>query len=390
MRIAFIGQKGIPAKFGGVEKHVEDLSRRLAGAGHEVIVYTRPNYTDPALREYQGVKLISLPSIVTKHLDAITHTFRAILDVTRREVDIIHFHSIGPSSLIWLVKLIKPKTPVIATFHTQCYHHQKWGSVARLYLRFGEWVCCNFADQTLAVSRTLQKYAAEKYRKPIVYIPNGVEAMAVPGAENIKAWGLEPDNYIVAVSRLVRHKGLQYLIKAFMNLPTAKKLVIVGDGVFTDKYVAELKAMAQADERIIFTGNQTGPVLNELFANAYLFVQPSESEGLSISLLEAMSYGRGTLVSDIPENLEAVGATGLTFHNKSIRDLREKLEMLLEDAGQVTANGSNNLERVRLHYNWNEITAEIEKIYQQALKDSLSRKRFPRLRLAGRMINLIF
>ena len=390
MRIAFIGQKGIPAKFGGVEKHVEDLSRRLAAAGHEVIVYTRPNYTDPQLGIWQGVKLISLPSIGTKHLDAITHTIRAILNVARREVDVIHFHSIGPSSLIWLIKLIKPKTPVVATFHMQCYHHQKWGRAARLYLKFGEWVCCNFADRTLVVSRTLQKYAAEKYRKPIIYIPNGVEIRNVTGAENIKAWELAPNNYIVAVSRLVRHKGLQYLIKAFKNLRTDKKLVIVGDGAFIDKYVAELKAMARGDERIIFTGNQIGSALDELFANAYLFVQPSESEGLSIALLEAMSYGRGALVSDIPENLEAVGEQGITFKNKSVRDLREKLTELMLNSEQVSENGRLNRERVRVHYNWNDIAMEIGQIYDQVLKDNEAKKRFARLRLARKMIGLLF
>jgi glycosyltransferase involved in cell wall biosynthesis len=369
MRIAFIGQKGIPSKFGGVEKHVEDLSRRLAAAGHEVLVYTRPNYTDPSLTKWQGVKLISLSSVGTKHLDAITHTVRAIFDVARREVDLVHFHSIGPSSMIWLMKLFKPKTPVVATFHTQCYHHQKWGSAARLYLKFGEWICCRLADRTIAVSRTLAKYADHKYRRPITYIPNGVEIKNITGAENIKTWGLAPDSYLVAVSRLVRHKGLQYLIKAFKETATDKKLVIVGDGAFTDKYVAELKELANGDSRIIFTGNQIGAALDELFANAYLFVQPSESEGLSIALLEAMSYGRGTLVSDIPENLEAVGDGGITFSNKSVSDLHEKLVHLLANPQMVQENGRLNKERVRTHYNWNDITKEIEKVYEQVIKN---------------------
>ena len=368
MKIAFIGQKGIPSKFGGVEKHVEDLSRRLAAAGHEVFVYTRPNYTEAKLTEWQGVKLISLPSVGTKHLDAISHTFRACLDVAKRNVDIIHFHSIGPASLIWLMKLLKSRIPVVATFHTQCYMHQKWGSIARWYLKFGEWICCNFADRTIAVSRTLAKYATDKYRKPIIYIPNGVEIRQITGAENIKTWGLEPDNYLVAVSRLVRHKGLQYLIKAFKEIKTDKKLVIVGDGAFTDKYVAELKELANSDARIIFTGNQSGSALNELFANAYLFVQPSESEGLSIALLEAMSYGRGVLVSDIPENLEAVGDTGFTFNNKNVINLREKLVELLQRPERVAENGRLNVERVRTHYNWDNIVAEIQKVYDKLKK----------------------
>jgi glycosyltransferase involved in cell wall biosynthesis len=390
MRIAFIGQKGIPSKFGGVEKHVEDLSRRLAGGGHEVIVYTRPNYTDPAMREYQGVKLISLPSIGTKHLDAITHTFRAILDVAFREVDLIHFHSIGPSSLIWLAKLLKPNTPVIATFHAQCYYHQKWGYFARAYLKFSELVCCKLADRTVAVSKTLQRYAFERYGESIEYVPNGVEFFSVAGSDRLAGWGLEVDGYIVAVSRLVRHKGLHYLIQAYKDLSTEKKLVIIGDGAHTDQYVQELKELAKDDDRIIFTGNQTGEEMIQLFANAYLFVQPSESEGLSIALLEAMAFGRAVLISDIPENREAAGEYGLNFKNKSIINLRERLLELISNPLLVAENGRNNRERVRTHYNWNEITSEIEQLYQQVLTENNSKKRFARLRMAGKMFGLFF
>jgi glycosyltransferase involved in cell wall biosynthesis len=173
-------------------------------------------------------------------------------------------------------------------------------------------------------------------------------------------------------------------------LKTDKKLVIVGDGAFTDKYVSELKALAQDDKRIIFTGNQTGAALDELFANAFLFVQPSESEGLSIALLEAMSYGRGTLVSNIPENIEAVSAEGITFNNKSASDLQEKMKALLVNTDLVAANGRKNFERVRIHYNWNEISAEVEKIYQLVIDSNIEKKRFARLRLAGKAFGLFF
>ncbi len=154
MKIAFIGQKGIPAKSGGVETHVEDLSTRLVELGHEVLVYTRPNYTDKNLKEFKGVKLVSLASVATKHFDAISHTIRACFDVVRQDVDVVHFHSIGPSSMIWLVKLLKPGLPVVATFHTRCYEHQKWGRFAKFCLKAAEAICCKFSDQTIAVSKT--------------------------------------------------------------------------------------------------------------------------------------------------------------------------------------------------------------------------------------------
>lgn len=374
MRIAFIGQKGIPARSGGVEKHVEDLSRRLVGLGHEVYVYTRPNYTDVQLKTWEGVNLISLPSVGTKHLDAITHTFRACLDVARRQVDVVHFHSIGPSSLIWLVKLLKPNTPVVATFHTQCYQHQKWGWFAKTYLKFGEWAACKLADRTIAVSKTLSKYASQKYHKNIEYVPNGVEQKQVSGANELAQWGLEPNNYVVSVSRLIKHKGLHYLVKAWSGLKTDKKLVIVGDGSFTDSYVADLKKLSAKDSRVVLTGNQTGEALAQLFGNAYMFVQPSESEGLSIALLEAMAYGRAVLVSDIPENLEPVGENALAFANKSIRSLRERLAELLVDSARVEQNGRENRQLVDTNYNWTKITADILRVYGSAMQARANKK----------------
>ncbi len=164
MKIAIIGQKGIPAVSGGVETHVEELATRLVKNGNEVLAYTRPNYTDRNLKEYKGVKLISLPSISSKNLDAIVHTFLSVLHVVfiERKVDLVHFHSIGPSSLLWLVKILKPTTPVVATFHTQCYVHKKWGRFAQMYLKLGEFVCNKVADEVIVISKTLQQYAQKK------------------------------------------------------------------------------------------------------------------------------------------------------------------------------------------------------------------------------------
>ncbi len=366
MKIYFIGQKGIPAKSGGVEKHVEELSSRLARAGHEVFVYTRLKYTGKNLKKYQGVNLINLPNIATKHLDAISHTFRACWDLRKREVDIIHFHSIGPASLIWLAKLLKPGVPVIFTFHTKCYTHKKWGLIAKAYLRFGELSGCLLADKTIVISRQLVQYTKAMYNTKAAYIPNGVSQLKAVKAANIKKWGLEKDNYILLVSRLVGHKGVHYLIEAYKQLKTNKKLVITGDGAYTDKYVKELKTRAQGNKNIIFTGDQTGRTLAELFSNAYLFVQPSESEGLSIALLEAMSYGKCVLYSDIPENQEAAAGAGYSFVNKNIASLKNKLKYLLNHPDRVLSRGESGRARVKEYYNWNNITKEVIGVYKNA------------------------
>ncbi|MFA6393751.1 MAG: glycosyltransferase family 4 protein [Patescibacteria group bacterium] len=379
MKIAIIGQKGIPAVSGGVEKHVEDLSVRLVKVGHEVIVYTRPNYTDKALKEYKGARLVSLPSIPTKNLDAISHTFLASLDVIfRRKVDIIHFHSIGPSSLIWLVKLLKPRTPVIATFHTRCYFHKKWGSFAKWYLKFGEFVMHKLADEVIAISKTLKQYSKEKYGREVVCVPNGVVIPEIASAKLIREkWGLEKDGYFLSVSRLVKHKGIQYLTEAYKNLNTDKKLVIAGDGFFTDNYVRELKKTAEdygreeknPNKKIIFTGALSGKILAEIFSNAFLFVQPSESEGLSLALLEAMSYGRPVLVSDIKENLEAIGDTGFTFKGGNVFDLAARLKYLSDHPDEMAAAGIKAESRVFTAYNWDDLWKKIENTYERTIEN---------------------
>lgn len=392
MKIYFIGQKGIPAKFGGVERHVEDLSVGLAAAGHDVFVYTRPNYTDKTLSVYKKVNLISLPSIGSKYLDAISHTFRACLDLIKRDVDVVHVHSIGPASLVWLIKLLKPKTPIVFTFHTKDYYHQKWGVFARAYLHFGELVGCFFSDRIIAISLSLQQHILHEHNLPASYLPNGVNLpKTLPAKQIKKMWDLEKNGYILVVSRLVRHKGIHHLINAYNKLNTKKKLVITGDGAFTDDYVWELNSLAAENPNIIFTGNQSGDILNELFSNAYLFVQPSEAEGLSIALLEAMSYGKTVLVSDIPENLEAMGGLGYSFVNKDVDDLADRLQYLLKRPATVVKSGSAGKMRVKKEYSWEDITGGVIMVYNQVVFDrKFMNQQKAKLRLVRRFTSILF
>jgi len=267
MKIAFIGQKGIPTKTGGVERQVEDLAVNLVRNGHEVFVYARSSYNPENLKEWRGVKIITVPSIPSKNLDAITATLFACLDLIRRKYDVIHFQSIGPASMLWLARILSPRTKIVFTFHCQDYYHQKWGSFAKAYLKFGEKVGNLLADKVIITSHSLLKYAKGKYHNNPVYIPSSAKLNDLVPAQEITKWGLTKNNYIAYIGRLVRHKGVHFLIKAYQEITTDKKLVIVGDGSYTDDYVKELHDLAQNNPNIIFTGNQNGPVLKELFSN---------------------------------------------------------------------------------------------------------------------------
>ena len=375
MKIAFIGQKGIPAQSGGIEHHVEEVASRMAQSGHEVFVYVRNNYTSQKLVIYKGIKLIHLPSIGTKHLDAISHTFLASIHSLFCQYDIVHYHGIGPSILAWIPKTFKRKTKVVATFHCQDYFHQKWGAFARLALRFGEYITCTVPDRTIAVSKSLAELAKEKYGKEAVVITNGADVHHTKKTDALSKWGIKDKKYVLSQGRLIKHKGIHYLVEAFKKLEdTAKtpnnfKLVIVGDGFHTDDYVKYLHTIAQGRDNIIFTGAQVGPVMQQLFSHAYMFVQPSESEGMSLSLLEAMDHGLAPLVSDIKENIEVIGEDGFTFTSKSVIALRDRLAYLLNRPEEVEKIGARAKKRIQKEYSWDSIVKKTLEIYLQALTE---------------------
>jgi len=373
MKIAFIGQKGIPAKSGGVEKHVEEVAARLAKKGNSVFVYVRNNYTPHDLFEYRGIKLIHLPSIPTKHLDAISHTFFATIHSLFQNYDVLHYQAIGPSSLSIIPKIFKRKTAVIATYHCQDYFHQKWNWFARACLRAGEMITVFVPDKTIAVSEILGGYIFDKFKKRAVVIPNGMNVFPTEENQYLAKWNLQKGSYILSVGRLIKHKGIHYLISAFknledMHLTREKKLVIVGDGFHTDEYVKELKDLARGRENIIFTGTQTGEALNQLFSNAYCFVQPSESEGLSIALLEAMGYGKAILFSDIKENMQALNdENSVSFRSGDAHDLEEKLVYLINNPALVKKMGEKAMNHAWSKFSWDKIASQIEIVYQDIL-----------------------
>lgn len=368
MKIAFIGQKGIPTKTGGVERYVENLAVNMVKAGHKVTVYSRSSYNTEKLKEWNGIRIITTPTIASKNLDAITSTLFACLDLVRRRYDIIHIQSIGPGSLLWLAKLLKPRTRVVFTFHCQDYYHKKWGRFAKWYLKFGEVVGNRLGDKVFTVSKSLAKYAKDNYGVDALCIPSSAQVNPLAPADEItKKWGLTKDSYLVSIGRLIPHKGIHYLIKAYKELKTDKKLVIVGDGSFTDDYVNELKSLAADNENIIFTGNQTGQTLKELYSNAAIFVQPSESEGLSFSLIEAMSYARPCVVSNIDSNREGLATAGVYFEDRNYQDLRDKLQTLLNEPTRLAAFGNAALERVKKEYEAGKIAQDMLAAYQEVL-----------------------
>ncbi|MFA6594435.1 MAG: glycosyltransferase family 4 protein [Candidatus Buchananbacteria bacterium] len=372
MRIAFIGQKGIPTRQGGIEKHVEELSTRLVERGFDVTVYGRPNYTGDDRKEYdyRGVKIIQLPSLATKHLDAITHTFAATIHALFQNYDIIHYHGVGPSLLSFIPRLLKPRAKVVVTFHCIDRTHQKWGRFARLVLAVGEWTAVTFPHKTIVISNILKKYCLYRFDKECQYIPNGVAVTRPEDEEyNLIKNGLVAGEYIVAVSRLVPHKGVHTLIKAYNSTATDKKLIIIGDGANTDAYVAQIKNLAKGNPNIILAGLKSGNELAAIFKNACLFVQPSEAEGLSIALLEAMAYGVPAIISNIEENQEPAEGLALEFINKSWESLAKQLEFALVNPSEIKRLADLAQKRAATEYDWQDIAQQTSALYHELAKE---------------------
>jgi glycosyltransferase involved in cell wall biosynthesis len=385
LNIAVIGVKGVGNGSGGIERHVEELYPRLVERGHKVTVYCRPNHTPEGLAEYKGMKIRMLPSLDSKHLDAITHTLVSSIDSLFRRYDVIHYHAIGPSLLSFIPRL-RPKTMVCSTVHGLDWQREKWGRFAAFSLRLGEKCSALFPHKTITVSKDLESYYKNKYpSSSIVYIPNGVNEPLIKKPDLIFSnYTLSENRYILFAARLVPEKGCHYLIEAFKSVKTDIKLVIAGGSSHSDDYAASLKKLAEGDDRIVFTGHVTGQLLEELFSNAYMYVLPSDIEGLPIALLEALSYGLPVLCSNIPPHLE-VGKANATesycrfFSQGDVRDLSRNLESLIGDAENARCAARQAKSYVVHSYNWDKVANETVDVFRSLVNLSSHRRKESRI-----------
>ena len=296
LNIVMLGHKRIPSREGGIEIVVEELAIRMAAAGHHVTCLNRAGkhvsgaeYGTTDLREYKGVRIRTVPTLDKKGLAAMTASFTGAIAAAFGRYDVVHFHAEGPCAMLWLPKLFGKRC--IATIHGLDHQRAKWGRFARAYIMLGEKCAAKFADEIIVLSKGVQQYFLDTYGRETKFIPNGVSKPEIREAEEITAkYGLKKDDYILYLGRLVPEKGITYLIEAFRQVKTEKKLVIAGGSSDTEMFAQMLQGQAAGDERILFTGFVQGRLLEELYSNAYVYALPSDLEGMPLSLLEAMSY----------------------------------------------------------------------------------------------------
>ncbi|WP_035302149.1 glycosyltransferase family 4 protein [Clostridium sp. DL-VIII] len=383
MKVAMIGHKRVPSREGGVEVVVEELSTRMVKQGIQVDIYNRSGYNVAGrkydvksnnCKNYRGCKIVTIPTFQNKKLNAIIYSFLATVRALLGRYDVIHFHAEGPCSMIWIPHLLGIYT--VATIHGLDWQRSKWGGFATKYLKFGERMAAKYADEIIVLSRNVQQYFKDNYKRDTVYIPNGINETKIAEAQIItEKYNIQKGDYILFLARLVPEKGLDYLLEAFEKIDTDKKLVIAGGSSHTNDYVESIKKKVDKineksakDKRIIMTGFVQGKELEELYSNAYLYVLPSDIEGMPISLLEAMSYGNCCLVSDIDENTEVIGIHGESFIKGDVENLYEKLCELVHDKDKVKSYKENVQDYVLNKYSWNKAVEKTEVLYSKKNK----------------------
>ena len=372
LKVAMIGHKHVPSREGGVEIVVEELSTRMAKKGIDVTCYNRSGkhaldkkQEVENIKEYKGVKLKKVLTIDKKGLAAMTSSFFGSIRILFSKNNVVHFHAEGPSAMIPIIKFFGKKR-IVVTIHGLDWQRAKWGGFATKYIKFGEKMAVKYSDEIIVLSENVQKYFKEKYNRNTNFIPNGVNKPEVRNSNIIKSkFNLSKDNYILFLGRIVPEKGIHYLIDAYKQIYTDKKLVIAGGASDTSSYYQELIENSKNNEKIIFTGFVQGQELEELYSNAYIYVLPSDLEGMPLSLLEAMSYKNCCLTSDIPECKMVMEDNGVTFKKSDVNDLKEKLQYLVDNVDVVNGYKNKSQEYVLRKYNWDEVLDKTLKLYKK-------------------------
>ena len=345
LRIAFIGGRGVISKYSGIESYYEEVGKRLAAMGHEVTIYCR-NYFTPNVGEHNGMKLVRLPTVRSKHLETLVHTAFSTLHALTRGYDLVHYHALGPALFSFLPRLVGVKTAV--TVQGLDWQRRKWGRLASDVLRLGEKASVHCPNGTMVVSRALQHWYHEHHGEDVSYVPNGGVLRERREPRDILEWGLRPGGYVLFLGRFSPEKGCHLLVEAFERIEAKAQLVMAGASSYCDEYSRQIRA--HANERIRILEWVSGETLDELLTNAMIFVLPSDLEGLSLALLDAMGAGLCVLTSDVPENREVVDGAGFTFQRGNAVDLADRLRFLIANPSVREAAGRIARKRIEDHY----------------------------------------
>ncbi|MBE9169000.1 glycosyltransferase family 4 protein [Pleurocapsales cyanobacterium LEGE 06147] len=374
MKIAVIGVKGLPATQGGIERYCEELYSRLVARGHSVDLFARSSYIQQpwfSIYHCKGVRVICLPSLPLRGLDALTSSAIGALVSTIKDYDVVHFHALGPALFSWLPRIVS-SARIIVTCQGLDWQRAKWGKLSRKIIYWGERAAVKYAHELVVVSEALVSYFQKTYSRETAYIPNGPGKYAEsdPQFTYIRSLNLKPKNYILFLGRLVPEKRPDLLLEAFQKLqPQGWKLAFVGGVSDTARFTSKLVKIADNNPNIIFTGELQGKYLAEVVRGAGLFVLPSDLEGLPLVVLEAMREGIPIVASDIPPHRQLLAQDrGLLFEAGNVDFCIHSLQQALAQPLEMANRASKAQKYVAINYNWDKIAADNLAVYTNPLK----------------------
>lgn len=361
MRIAMVGCRGIPARCGGAERVVDELTRELSARGHEVLVYARGYYVAGLDPPAAGKRIITA-GLAGKHLDTITHTATAMLDLSRRGADVVHIHSPGPALWSWVPAL--RGMPVVLTVHAPDWRRDKWSLPAKAIIRFGLACGMKLADAVTAVSAELARELSQRFSRDVAFVPNAVRPARLQRPDAIRRWSLPGGGYGLYVGRIVEEKRLDLLLRAWGKVGGTATLVVAGDAA-GGAYGRRCRRIAPRN--VLFVGPQHGKVLEELYSNATIVILPSALEGMSLVLLEAAAHGRCILASDIPANRQVMGEAALYHRRNSVSELADQIRRYFYNEELREAHGKKARRLVTSRYKWSNVADQMERIYVETM-----------------------
>jgi glycosyltransferase involved in cell wall biosynthesis len=359
MRIAILGTRGIPASYGGFETFAEHLATRLVARGHDVTVYCRAHYVSPRQMEYHGVRLQVLPTIRHKYFDTVIHTFFSAIHAVSRRFDAALICNAANAPFSPILRLTG--TPVAINVDGLEHKRKKWNWLGRRYYQLAEYLSTLLPNEMVTDAHVIQDYYLTRHNAPSTMIAYGSEVERRPDRELVRKWRVEPNRYVLYVSRLEPENNAHLVIESFKKVRTAYRLLVVGDAPYAEQYIKNLKARARGDKRIVFTGFVFGQDYRALQQNAYCYVHATEVGGTHPALLEAMGYGNCVLTLATPENLEVVGDAGVPYADEF--DLAEKLQRVLRDGSLVHAYRHRAQVRIRRNYDWDRVVDQYEQLF---------------------------
>lgn len=368
-RIALMGTRGIPARYGGFETFAEQLSTRLVARGHQVIVYGRCKFRDSwgARETLAGVERRDTPTVFHKYLETPIHAFTSALDLLRQRVDAIILCNAANSPFAPILRC--KRVPLLINVDGIERNRAKWNKLGKAWYLLGEHCSVRLATRIVSDANVIAGYYHDQYGIDSTVIPYGVHPVRRAASETLAKFGLSKGRYLLYVSRLEPENNALGVIEAYCKLETELPLVIVGDAPYANEYKKQLHHAANG-KNVIFTGFQFGEAYQELQSNCYLYIQATEVGGTHPALIESMSYGNCVIANGTPENIEVVGDAGVIFDKNDFTELAYILKELLNAPQNVRELGERAAARVAEHYSWDSVVSQYEDLIGGLIREA--------------------